>query len=305
MSDIQLLTKNIWTEVTKAVKQSKTKSMVAVAYFAKNAAKMLPLNKGSVLVVNASLQNLKSGSTCPNDLLELYYKGVHIYSHEYLHAKLYVIGNALYCGSANVSPNSANNLKEVLLKTNNKDAINDAKTFIKTLSNRIELGEKEIIRMNKFYNSPKNFGVRNKSDESNSSNFYIVNLRIRDWSEKEQTEADKGRETANKNRTNKSRHRVDEFSWGGKVSFKKGDTILQITKEEDKKYVAPIGKLIHIRKWSNGKTSKHICYVEVPDKRRKNLETVKKQLDITDAKSIMRAGKKKVELENEIKQLWM
>lgn len=305
MSSIELITKNIWTELTKAVKQSETKSMVAVAYFAKNAAKMLPLNKGSVLVVNASLQNLKCGSICPDDLLELYYKGVHIYSHEYLHAKLYIIGSSLYCGSANVSPNSANNLKEVLLKTNNKEAINDAKTFIKTLSNRIELGEEEIIRMNQFYNPPKNFGIRNKSDNSNSSNFYIVNLRTRPWSEKEQQEADKGRETANKNRINKSRHRVDEFSWGSKVSFKKGDTILQITKEDDKKYVTPIGKLIHIRKWSNGKSTRHICFVEVPNKRRKNLEIVKKQLDNADAKSILRGGKKKIELENSIKQLWV
>lgn len=304
MSTIELVTKNIWTELTKAGKQSKTKSMVAVAYFAQNAAKMLPLNKGSVLVVDASLKNLKSGSTCPDELLKLYYKGVHIYSQENLHAKLYVIGNCLYCGSANVSQNSANNLKEALLKTNDKAAINDAKAFIKSLC-RIELGEEEIIQMNKFYNPPMNSGTRNKSSESNLSNFYIVNLKTKEWSDKEQEEADKGRETANENRINKSRHRLEEFSYDSKIGFKKGDTILQIIKERDKKYVAPIGKLIHIRKWSNGTKIKYICYVEVPDKGRKNFETVKKQLDSTAVKSISRGGRKKIELENMIKQLWV
>ncbi len=304
MSIVKLISKNIWAELTNAVKKTKSKSIVAVAYFGQNGSKMLPLKKGSVLVIDASEKALKMGQTCPDELLKLYYKGIHIYSQESLHAKLYVFGNTLYCGSANVSGNSANRLKEVLLKTNNKEALENAKTFINSLC-RIELGDDEINRMKKFYNPPKNFGGVKKPRENNSGNFYIVKLRLTDWSEKELAEAEKGRTTAQRNRVNKSRHRVEEFGWSGKTSFKKGDTILQITKESHKKYVATIGKLIHIRKWSNGKQTKYICYVEVPDKRRKNLETIKKQLNREDVKAILRGGRKNVELEGRILKLWM
>ena len=300
---VKLITKNLWSEITRAVMQTKTKSFIAVAYFGQNGSKMLPLNKGSVLVVDASEKALKTGQTCPDELLKLYYKGVHIYSQESLHAKLYVIGNNLYCGSANVSGNSANRLKEVLIKTDDKIAIEDAKEFINAFC-RIELGDDELKLMAKIYVAPKNLGENKKMVENEYANFYIVYLRLADWTEKDEEEANKGRERANRNRINKSRHRVDEFKWGSKLSFKIGDTILQITEEKDRKFVTPVGKLIHIRKWSNGKATKHICYVEVPERKRKNLEVVKKQLDILDTKAIMRAGKKKMELENRIKKIW-
>ena len=92
--------------------------------------------------------------------------------------------------------------------------------------------------------------------------------------------------------------------YGQESKCKKGDTILQIVKEDTKSYVSPVGKLIHIRKWSNGNKRKYFCFVEVPDKRRKNLEVVKKQLNDWDAKSILRGGKKNLALETNIKALW-
>ena len=89
---IKLITKKIWSTITKAVKLSKTKSIVAVAYFGQNGSSMLPIKKGSTLLVDASEKAVKSGQTCPDELLKLYQKGVHIYSLENLHAKLFVIG---------------------------------------------------------------------------------------------------------------------------------------------------------------------------------------------------------------------
>jgi response regulator of citrate/malate metabolism len=51
---VTLITKNIWATLTKAAKLSKTKSMVAVAYFGQQGSSMLPLKKGSMLLVDAS-----------------------------------------------------------------------------------------------------------------------------------------------------------------------------------------------------------------------------------------------------------
>jgi len=302
MSTINLITKNIWPELTNTVKGSRVKSIVAVAYFGQSGANMLPLSKGSILLVDASITALKNGQTCPDELLKLYYKGVHIYSLENLHAKLFVIGNTLYCGSANVSGNSANRLKETLLKTTDKDAIADAKVFINSFC-RIELGDDEITRLSKFYKPPKFFGGPRNVNNDNTE-FHICKLSLSEYSEEEEDQAEKGREVANKNRVNKSRHRIDEYLWTGEIKFKKGDTILQIVKEDAKSYGSPVGKLIHIRKLSNGDKTKYFCFVEVPDKRRKNLEVIKKQLSEIDAKAILRGGKKNIELETSIKGLW-
>ena len=129
----QLITNNIWQTLTSALKNTNGKSIVAVAYFGQNGAKMLPLKKGDILVVDASEKALKTGQTCPDELLKLYNKGVQVYSFDNLHAKLFLIGNVLYCGSTNVSGNSAKRLKEAILTTNDKIAIEDAKTFIKSL----------------------------------------------------------------------------------------------------------------------------------------------------------------------------
>lgn len=299
---VELLTNKIWFEITNRAKETKKICLVSVAYFGLNGAKMLPLSKGSTLLVDASLKALRNGQTCPDELLKLYYKGVHIYSLENLYAKIFVFGNVLYCGSTNVSGNSANRLKEALIKTTDKFAIADAKNFIKSFC-RIELGDDELTRMKKFYKPPKFFSSP-RDDSNENAEFHICKLVIRNWTKDEEHEAEKGRTAAEKNRINKSRHRIDEFVFNRQIKFKRGDTILQIIEENSKSYVLPIGKLIHIRKWSNGNKTKYFCYVEVPDRRRKKLEILKRKLEASDSKLNLRSGRKGIELETIIKKLW-
>ena len=172
---------------------------------------MLPLSKGSILLVDASINSLKKGNTCPDELLKLYYKGVHIYSLENLHAKLYIVGKTLYCGSANVSGHSAKHLKETLLKTTDEDSLADAIKYIKSFC-RIELGNDEITRLKKFYKPAKFFGGP-KNETNDNIAFHICKLSLIEYSEEEEGQAEKGRAVANKNRVIKSRHRVDEFLW--------------------------------------------------------------------------------------------
>jgi hypothetical protein len=300
--NINLISKNVWPELSKAVRENKKRAIVAVAYFGRGGAARLPLSKGSILVVDASISALKNGQTCPDELLKLYYKGVMIYSLEKLHAKLYVIGKDLYCGSPNVSGHSEDRLKEVLIKTSDKKAVADAVKYIKGFC-RVDLGEQELISLKKDYKPPKFFGGK-KVKKEEPSRFYICKLRILDNSEEELNQFEKGRVSAESNRTKRSRHRVDEFSWGKRINFKIGDNILQIIKDKEKTIVAPIGRLIHVRKWSNGSKLKHFCYLEVPDRRYKNLEAVKKQLNHSEARLIQRGGKKTLAFEDSIKRLW-
>ena len=60
----------VWATLTNAAKRSSGQSYIAVAYFGKGAARLLPLTRGSYLVVDASDMAVKSGQTkLPSGLL--------------------------------------------------------------------------------------------------------------------------------------------------------------------------------------------------------------------------------------------
>lgn len=305
---VTLITKNIWATLTKAAKLSKTKSMVAVAYFGQQGSNMLPLKKGSTLLVDASEKAVKSGQTCPAELLKLYFNGVQIYSLENLHAKLFVIGKELFIGSTNVSGNSCKLLQEAIVKTNDKQAIEDAKAFIESHTGKIEMGEEQLNRLSKMYNPPKNMGVRNPSSKSlqkeKAPSFQVVKLKNITLSEQENEQVEIGAADAKKHRINKSRHSVDDFILDGKVNLIKGDIIMQIVDEGNNVYVTPAGTLIHMRNWSNGKKNKTCCFVEIPNKRRKNINVLKKQLSAKTFKLINRNGRKNKAVAEELISLW-
>jgi len=306
---IELVTSNIWQLITKTVKAHPSKSMVAVAYFGQQAAAMLPLKKGSILLVDASEKAVKSGQTCPEELLKLYYKGVEVYSLANLHAKIYVTGRTLLIGSANVSGNSSKFLQEAIIKTNDKQAVEDAKAFIESHCH-IDMGEEQLLRLQKLYRPPKFNGVKSKNSKNNKSagskqpSFFVYNLAVGEWSDEENQQAEKGRKEAKNHRINMSRHMLDEFKWVGNFVAKKGDTVMQITHDNNQVYVSPPGTLIHIRKWNNGKQITNFCYVEVSNKRRKNINYLKKHFKLKTFKLISRNGRKNKEVATDLINLW-
>lgn len=304
---VTLITKKIWATLTKAAKLSKTKSMVAVAYFGQQGASMLPLKKGSTLLVDASEKAVKSGQTCPAELLKLYYNGVHIYSLENLHAKLFVIGKELFIGSTNVSGNSSKILQEAIVKTNDKQAIADAKLFIEKHCG-VEMGEEQLVRLKDMYRPPKNIGVRNPSSKSSQKekapSFQVVKLETSYRSEEENEQVEIGAAEAKKHRIKKSRHSIGEFIIEGKINLIKGDIIMQVVDEGNNIYVTPAGTLIHMRNWSNGKKNKTCCFVEIPNKRRKNINVLKKQFDAKTFNLINRNGRKSKSVAEALIGLW-
>src|SRR5580704_12654880 len=106
------LSRDIWPQLTKAARGSRRRCVVAVAYFGKGASRLLPLAKGSRLVVDASERSVGSGQTCPADLIRLVKRGVAVYSVPNLHAKVFVLGRTAYIGSPNVSNRAARHFVE-------------------------------------------------------------------------------------------------------------------------------------------------------------------------------------------------
>jgi len=235
----------VWPKITASIKAAKNPCYAAVAYMGQGRARLLPLPKGSKLVVDASLGAVRSGQTDPRELLILHDKEVEIYSHPGLHAKVVVADRTIFIGSANVSQRSANQLTEAVFSSRDPALVKDAITFIDDLPVR-QLGPRELRQLQSEYRPPKN--VPQASDPRTTqkrSSVYIYYLGWGDYDEAGQVIAAKGAMRAERKRTKRSRHFLDDFEWNGKVVPGKDDHVIHVMQEGSRKYVYPPGTVIH------------------------------------------------------------
>ncbi len=291
----------IWRKLTEAAISS-SKSYVAVAYFSKNASKMLPLAKGSILVVDASENAVKSGQTCPEELLKLEKLGVKIFSFTGLHAKVFVFDNVLYIGSTNVSAHSANYLEEAILKTNEKKVVNESVAFIKSLLIK-QLTQNELIELNKIYKEPKFFSPKS-SKKQNIQNgheqvVYVVKLRtLKKEFKNEQEDYDKGKKIA----LEKLEEGQELEAYRHVVTHKPkiGDLVIRITKDDNRTRVAAPATILNIKPIKN--SNRIYVYVAAPKLKEKSLKEIEKKLGTTELK---KAGLKKSSLAAKINSMWI
>jgi hypothetical protein len=210
----KIITENIWEEITQEVILNPDKSMVAVAFFSTGASKLLPLTKGSTLIVNASERIIKSGQTNPNEIIALLKKGVKIYNYENLHAKMYLIGEKLFIGSSNASNNSANGLKESMLVSTDKNIVNEGKSRIIELA-ITSLGLERLKQLKKIYKTPKfigGFPVANfkKNKRINEPEIYVCKLVYRNYPKGSEEALEAGKKKA-KLKINNTNQKINVF----------------------------------------------------------------------------------------------
>lgn len=151
---ITLLTPRVWKEITNAAAHCIKPAHVAVAYFGANGDKLLPLPKGSSLVVDASIPTLAKGSTCPKALERLRKTGADIYSAQHLHAKVYAFDNVVFIGSANASNRSQRTLIETILRVEDESTISSARAFVRSIC-LTRLGANDLAELAQYYKPPK------------------------------------------------------------------------------------------------------------------------------------------------------
>lgn len=150
----ELITTAVWDVLSQEARLARRPAHVAVAYFGSGGSQLLPLPTNSFLVVDASDAAVKSGQTCPFDLLKLHRRGVRVHSHRNLHAKVYVLGNAAFIGSPNVSQHSANIMLEAMFRTQQRSAVSAAREFVESLC-ITELDSDELTRLARIYKPPR------------------------------------------------------------------------------------------------------------------------------------------------------
>ena len=294
----RLITDDLWPTLTRAIRASKRPCQVAVAYLGQGAAQMLPLPKGSRLVVDASDRTVKLGPNCPGELLKLHKKGVGIFSVMNLHAKVYVAGRNAYIGSANASQHSAGTLIETLLHTTEPQAVKQARQFVEDLCLQ-SLGPEQLKALVKIYRPPHLPGGKRskrlapqKTVKPELAEVHLAQLKTRETLTKDQEKQRKmGQVEAQRVRQHRaSTHELEEFTWEGRCSFSKGQQVIQVLQESGgQTWVYPPGHVLHVRK--HPVESMSYVYVEYPDRRRKSLKLLAKKLGRGALTKLRRNGK--------------
>jgi len=288
---------DIWPQLTRAARSSRQRCSVAVAYLGAGASRQLPLRHGSRLVVDASERAVASGQTCPAELIKLMKLGVSVYSVTNLHAKVFVIGRAAFIGSTNVSGRSASHLVEAVIRTTEPKTVRDARQFVHGLCAH-ELSPILLQRLAKLYRPPivpggkagRKAGMET-SRRPTLPRLFLVQLKVTDWSDRDQVLHDAAMGEAKKRRKHPRTHELDSFRWTGACPYKRGDVIIQVTKDGGGKVlVAPPGNVLNIRtRQGRNRRVSFVC-MERPSRRQRDVKAVARSLGRGWLKRLRRDG---------------
>ncbi|HEY3321209.1 MAG TPA: phospholipase D family protein [Planctomycetota bacterium] len=271
--------------------------MAAVAYSGANARRLLPMPKGSCLVVDSSERAVASGQTCPKDLLALMKRGVAIYSVPNLHAKVFVIGRTAYIGSTNVSVRSASQLIEAAVRTTEPKVVSAARDFVRKHCLH-ELTPTILKRLAKLYRPPRipggKRGNHRKLDSSvrpTLPRLLLAQLRLVDWSKRDQALHDEALAVAKKRRQHPRSFELDSFRWTGKCYYQRGDIVIEVTdKGGGSAWVSPPGNVLHVRSQRYGKRQVSFVYLELPARKRRHVSSLARALGRGAKKRLSRDG---------------
>lgn len=278
------LGRGIWRQLTKAARGSRQRCAVAVAYFGKGASRLLPLAKGSALVVDASEQSLACGQTCPADLIKLVKRGVAVYSVPNLHAKVFVLGRAAYIGSANVSSRSASQLVEAVMRTTEVSVVRAARRFVRQHC-LYELTPTVLKRLAKLYRPPRISDGRGKRrprmtrERPSLPPVRLAQLHREVWTERDQALHDAALVVAKKRVEHPRSFELDSFRVVGRCRHQPGEVVVQVTKENNGNLlVTPPGNVLHVRSRRDGNRQVSFVYLEHPARRRRPVRALARAL---------------------------
>lgn len=122
--------------------------MAVVSYIGADAARLMPLKRGDVLVCEASRQAIRAGITDPEALRRFVRRGVKVHSSDGLHAKFVVGSRSAWIGSANASGSSRDRMIEASAKISDLDAVRELRQWgenLATQSPRLGLADVERL----------------------------------------------------------------------------------------------------------------------------------------------------------------
>ena len=236
-------------------------------------------------MVDASDGAVKSGQTCPADLLKMVGRGVTVYSVPNLHAKVFVLGRTAFIGSANASNRSASQLVEAVIRTTDPDAVGAAREFVSGLCLH-ELTPEVLKRLDKLYVPPRIAGGKRGKKAPRESvpsptlpRLFLAQLERERLSESEQAIHDAGLPIAKKRRQHSRGFELETFWVTGKHPYEPGDVVFQVVDEgKGNLLVSPPGNVLYVRSRWSGTRHLAFVYLERPSRNRRHLTLLARAL---------------------------
>jgi hypothetical protein len=275
----RLLTNSTWQTITQLARKTSS-ARIAVAYFGQGASRLLPLRAGSVIVVDLSQAAVRSGRTCPQEIIRLLRKGVEVHSCSNLHAKVFVFGRRALIGSANASKHSEQGLIEAVIETTDTETITKCKAFVDSLrGEHVDLDYAR--RLARIYNPPK-FVVGGRTTTPRHPPFWLVPLEETTWEAEDNAVFKQNKDVAETKLKDQDHFLLDTYLWTG-TGFRRplrlGELVLQVVKEVPrKKMLSPAARVILIRRYKAAGEDRMMVFLRTPRVRRKNLKDVKDKI---------------------------
>ncbi|MFN7914943.1 MAG: hypothetical protein U0Q55_06360 [Vicinamibacterales bacterium] len=267
---VQFLVNDLWSQLRRLAKSPKRRAWVAVPYLGPGAADRLPLRHGDVLVTCCNEHSARAGVVDPREVVTFIKRGVEVHSVANLHAKVYVFGRRAVVGSANVSGTSEHHLIEAGCMLSSPKLVAECRDFVKRL--RGEIVELEFASgLVSEWRPPKMLGVATSSKGKASrvarhSGLVAVALQELEFDEVDQGAAVKARESAEQRLTDRSRFRLDEFVWRGRLpaGIRRGARVLACTaRSRGQIFIAPPARVLEVRRYKSGRgTERQIVVFE-------------------------------------------
>jgi len=209
----------LWRALTEHAKAARHLD-VAVAYFGRGGAKLLPLRKGHRLVIDMSVGTVRAGGTDPNEVERLMAAGVVAYSRRNLHAKMAIADKTLICSSANISRHSHDTLEEIGLLTTDPVAVREARELFESMCTE-PIRPEYLAFCKQEYRPPQFPGTETGAataepisrPPSPRPKLWLVNLSEYELPEAEQKRFAEGLSVAEKRVKNKAAYTVESFYW--------------------------------------------------------------------------------------------
>ena len=129
---VMLWRDKVWTRITSLARKYPDRCEAAVAFVGSQSTKILPIQEGSLLVVNMSEGAVVRGLTNPHEVRKFIDAGVEVHTVENLHAKVVVFPNRAIVGSMNVS-RSSTQLVEAATEVTARGSVLACRKFVRSL----------------------------------------------------------------------------------------------------------------------------------------------------------------------------
>jgi hypothetical protein len=266
MTKHEFVAGDVWETLRDLARHSGGRKWVASAYLGTGASDEIGLGQGDVLLVALSERNAKNGSVSPHEISRLCDLGVEVFVEEYLHAKVYLMGDVLAVGSPNLSSNSISSLNEALLITRDRAAVRAARLWFKATCTT-PVTPKWLEKCKQFYKPPRR-GPGASTRKDSPGRLWLVGMRKIDFPEDERKQWEVGEAEAEQQR--RDEYVVEPLRFTGTSRFfrevKRGDLIIQVWRKGGRKMVYPHARVLATRKTTSRRGAKVVyVYVETPE----------------------------------------